>query len=1002
MHKMGRFSVVLLGLWMLTLTSSKAQAPNRCLTIEYEAQRHARIPRRENTAQFEQWMQSKLAARSKSSTPIVTATYTIPVVVHVIHNGDETNISDAQILSQVDVLNKDFNRLNADASSTPPEFLPVAGSISIQFVLAKRDPEGRATNGIVRVLGTKPQWQLSDQSELKSLSYWPAEDYLNIWVINFGTNDLGYAQFPVSNTLAGLETASADRLTDGVVIDYQAFGTSDASSTFPLLSRFDKGRTATHEVGHFLGLRHIWGDGNSCSATDYVDDTPPQPTATSFCPTNPVIVCDGHKMFMNYMDYTDDRCMNIITAGQIGRVQVVLAESPRRASLLISLGATPPVPVANDLGIKGILAPGTAVCGSAVTPSVSLRNYGTNVITSAQIRMSVNGVTTETLGLPGTLQLDQFVSVSFSPVAVPSPGSLFQVEFQVLQTNGGSDGNASNDYAIVTPTIPQNTSLPIDEPFDSFPSIWTILNPDNQVTWTNVTAPDNSPSNKAMKLDFYNYENEGVLDWLLTPSFTLTTPENGQLKFDVAYAQYPGQDNDGLKVYALPGCNPDLSQAILLYSKFGSNLTTLSSPTSNPFVPINVTQWRKPEVASLMALTGVSAWQLAFVSYNGYGNNLYLDNVKISQTEISDIALVNIVSPSIVHCKSNPDVQFQVSNLGTSPVTSFKMAYTLNSDAAVVQQFNNIQLDVGETKTFSVNAIILQPGTNTFSLKISLPNGIPDISTNNTINFITVLDQSADKAPLRMTFDNPLEKSWRVASPISYQDWKAVSTNKDNSLSYRSFTNPNIGQESWLVSPVLDMTLGQFTMFFDVSYAQNSPADDHLLILASTNCGLTYDVVLMDRAASTFSPTNSSNEWLPTNNDDWRHQFVNVDALTALSNVRIAFVARNDNGNNLYIDNIELFEGDDTNPPVTTAQYQFYYSSRFTTADIALTLHLDVRQDVPLQIFSMQGRLVDDLVLHDALNQTYYFDLSNQASGLYLFRMMIDGKPAVSKVFIGH
>jgi len=1002
-HKMGRFSVVLLGLWLLTLGFSHAQTPNRCLTTEYESLRHTRSLRRENTEQFEQWMQSKLAIKSKSTTPTVASTYTIPVVVHVIHNGinDVTNISDAQILSQIDVLNKDFNRLNADVTETPSEFLPVAGSISMQFVLAKRDPEGRTTNGIVRVQGTKQQWSLSDQSEFKALSYWPAEDYLNIWVISFDSEDLGYAQFPVSNTLAGLEDASADRLTDGVVINYRAFGTKDAG-TFPLLDRFDKGRTTTHEVGHFFGMRHIWGDGNSCSATDYVDDTPPQPTPTSFCPSNPVTVCDGHKMFQNYMDYTDDRCMNLFTVGQFGRVEVVLSESPRRTSLLTSLGATPPVPVANNLGIKEIITPGTAVCGSTVTPTITVRNYGTNVITSAQIRMSINGVVTETVGLPSSLQVEELIAISFSPATLPSPGNSLQVEFLIMQTNGGSDGNTDDDYATVNSTIPQSTTLPVNESFDSFPSSWTIQNPDNQITWTNVIAADNSPTNRAMKMDFYNYENEGVLDKILTPSFTMTTPENGQLKFDVAYAQFPGQINDGLKVYALPGCNPDLNQAILLYAKSGPNLATISNPTSNPFVPINLSQWRKPEVASLMGLTSVTTWQLAFVGHNGYGNNLYIDNIKISQTEISDIALLNVVSPSIVHCQSSPIIQFQVSNLGTSLVTSFKMEYTLNADATIIQQFNNLQLDVGETETFSLNAISLQPGTNNIKLKISLPNGIPDLVSNNSLNFITVFDQSFDKAPLRMTFDNPLEKSWRVASPVNFQDWKSVATNKENSLSYRSFTNPNIGQESWLVSPVLDLTVGQFTMFFDVSYAQNSPADDHLLILASTNCGLTYDKVLMDRAASSFSPTNSSIEWNPASNDDWRREFVNINDLTALSNVRIAFVARNDNGNNLYIDNIELFEGDDTNPPVTTAQYQFYYSSRFSTADISLTLHLDVRQDIPLQIFSMQGRIVEERVLYDALNQTYNFDLSSQAAGLYLFRMMIDGQPAVTKVFIGH
>lgn len=252
--------------------------------------------------------------------------YNIPVVVHVVYNTTSQNISDAQILSQIDVLNKDFRRLNSDASSTPSAFTSVAADVEINFCMANKDPLGNSTNGITRTYTSTTSFSSNDAVKSSSTggkSPWPTGSYLNIWVCNLSGGLLGYAQFP-----------GGPSATDGVVIGYQYFGTT-GTATAP----FNKGRTATHEVGHWLNLRHIWGDA-SCGS-DYVSDTPTQYTSNYSCPTHPKPSCSNNgDMFMNYMDYTDDACMNLFTQGQKSRMRALFASGGARASLLSSAGCS--------------------------------------------------------------------------------------------------------------------------------------------------------------------------------------------------------------------------------------------------------------------------------------------------------------------------------------------------------------------------------------------------------------------------------------------------------------------------------------------------------------------------------------------------------------------------------------------------------------------------------------------------------------------------------------
>ncbi len=313
----------------------------RCFTNEMEQLRRASNPSLETADQFESWISQKIKEQANNPST-QKATRNIPVVVHVIHNGDALgsgeNISDAQVNSQIAVLNADFSATNADFANVPAAFNSVKGNMDIQFCLATIDPNGNPTTGINRVNNGIASYGQAATETMKASTQWDPTKYFNIWVVRFGgdlNGILGYAQFPSSSGLSGLNANGGAANTDGVVIGFNFFGTTGAVS-----SPFNKGRTVTHEVGHCFGLRHIWGDDNgACGGNgDFCADTPDQADENYNCPSFPsnASCSNGGDMSMNYMDYTDDACMYMFTVGQKARMDAVLANSPRRASLLTS------------------------------------------------------------------------------------------------------------------------------------------------------------------------------------------------------------------------------------------------------------------------------------------------------------------------------------------------------------------------------------------------------------------------------------------------------------------------------------------------------------------------------------------------------------------------------------------------------------------------------------------------------------------------------------------
>jgi len=312
----------------------------QCGTMEQDKENRQKFPEMGSLDELERAIQMQMAEidRRALNGRTEAVVLTIPVVFHVLHNGEDigkgTNLSAEQIQAQIQVLNEDFRRaLGTNGHNAHPD----GADIEVEFCLASIDEVGGTMSepGIDRIRGSKAAWtREAIEGELKPLTIWNPNYYYNIWTVDFDTADellLGYAQFPGASNLQGLNESGGPASTDGVVLRYSVCGSAEKGN-FPVMQApHNLGRTLTHETGHWLGLRHIWGDG-ACNADDFVADTPTSSGPHRGCPIG-VSTCNSIDMIENYMDYTDDACMNIFTKGQKARVLAVLELSPRRGIL---------------------------------------------------------------------------------------------------------------------------------------------------------------------------------------------------------------------------------------------------------------------------------------------------------------------------------------------------------------------------------------------------------------------------------------------------------------------------------------------------------------------------------------------------------------------------------------------------------------------------------------------------------------------------------------------
>lgn len=958
---------------------------------------------------FEDWItktknlqhsETGLFARTDESQPLLE----IPVVFHVIHNGEAVgtggNLSDDKILEQLSILNADYRRLNADTTETPSTFTDIAADTRIQFVLARQDPEGRPTTGIVRKLGSQSRYQWTgpdseDDLTLKGESRWPPGDYLNIYIADLffsaNTNLLGYATFPFSD-VEGIDQINNNTATDGVAVDYEYVGINADAGAFTSF-----GRTLVHEIGHYLGLRHVWGDGLNCSSDDFVEDTPLQSKSYSGeCPSGMQSTCSSADMYSNYLNYTDDGCMNIFSAGQADRMRFVLQNSPKRASLLTSEGLTYPIVYDVDLGIKSIISPAVADCNEIFLPTVELRNYGLDSVKDFTISLLRNDVLLETKTIQTELAPNQLSVVSFEEVNMPSEVNN-RITFNIVAVNSNSDENLGNNQKTIEISPFREEGLPYSLDFDS-KILFESRAQSGESLWEIVNAPGDEIDNSAARFGFYlDSSRFGEFDYLITPVFDLSSLNSAEVSFKYAYARNSSNPSkDGLIFAISTDCGATYQNANFLFERYGTELATAPEADS-VFVPSSPSDWEDVNI-NLTAFTGESNVRFAFIAHQANGNFIYVDDIQISSNSLKayDLGIRSIKNIPQVTCDDFVIPTAEIKNHGFETIESFKLKYTIvnNSSEELLQRI----IQSGELTNVAISVSNLDDGEYNIQFEVLDPNGLPDeFPENNIFDYHMVVNNSEDILPLRQNFESD-NNDWVITNQDDKPIWKYTKLGANTVLKADAFTEKELGTEHFFVSPILSTAdLDEASMRFRYAYAGRGNARDRLRVLASVNCGREYQFNLFDETSEELSDMVLNEAFVPTEDSLWQEVKIDLSQYLRFNDLRIAFVFVNGNGNNLFIDDIEFFV--QSSPPELIFDDPVTLFPNPASDNVNLLFNLPDRAKVNVTISDLSGKIIYKSRFENVLNQQFSIPLTG-LEGLYLLNVSGHGFQETEKIII--
>ncbi|GAB4241970.1 MAG: hypothetical protein Kow0027_00090 [Saprospiraceae bacterium] len=616
----------------------------------------------------------QLAQAEKTLEPLLT----ISVVVHIIHNGEPVgqgqNLSDEQVMAQIAILNEDYAALNPQFYNTPSQWAGAAAVPNIQFCLASVDPDGNPTNGIDRqnMQVTGSSWSNNNiNSEIKPAINWDPSRYMNVYVLPIpGTTAaggvVGFANYPTPSLVGAA--------TDGIVIDYRWFGAPGYSASGY--------RPLTHEVGHYLGVPHPF-QGNSCNSDDGISDTPNIDKATreyvtldcdSSYPAGPVS-CGNEHMYVNYMDYVNENCYTSFTQGQINVMRAVLQGNATpgfnygsRENLLLNAPNQCNL-IQYDAGVIRLLEPAATTCTTdSLSPVVTIRNFGVEAIDSVYIVTQINNNSPDSF-----LYLDNLFAGENVDVILPGifpPDGLYTLTIYTAFPGGQPDERTANDTIAAQRITFVSIPPPLNETFEDDAQLPTntglfsfnVTGDDFEWEITNLASAYGEGQQSVLFDNFAgNPTNNpfGTIDALITRHYDLRNQTGTTLKFDVAHAPFSAQLTDTLVILVATDCSQVFNQ--LVFVKGGESLST-APPTENPFIP-TPNQWRE-ETVDLSFFDGMEDVTLAFLNLSGWGNRLYLDNIRLGQSCSTLSGSLSTTASACGQCTGTAEVQLAGGNPG--------------------------------------------------------------------------------------------------------------------------------------------------------------------------------------------------------------------------------------------------------------------------------------------------------------------------------------------------
>lgn len=612
-------------LLLLRIGSGVAQGQDRCASMELLQKRFTDKPALklmfdQREVRLKQLISERIASGKTLRT---TGLVTIPVVFHVVLNR-QSMVTDAQIMAQLDTINKDYAGTNAGAAKVPSYFKSLFGQSGIQFCLAQRTPNDAPSTGIVRYTTTRNSFDYTTNqvkhAESGGADAWDTDKYLNIWICDLSGTTLGYATFP--------DDGVKDE--QGVAIDY-------GSLPGGITTNFNQGKTLTHEIGHYFNLYHIWGDDNgACTGTDEVDDTPNQSNMTttfqSGIVTDRCTTTSPGIMYQNFMDYTPDVSLFMFTKMQVARMET--AFTTYRSLLALSNGCTPVDVKKKDASLKTIGQPAQRICTNTLTPQVTLVNRGSETLTSLTIHAVIDNGTVQNYAWTGSLATYAEVTVTLPALTTVQGNHVLSIS--TSNPNGAADEDTSNDALSLDFIYYEPFAAPVKEGFEGLflPQGWDIVNEDGGSTWEKTTSASKTGSG-AVKIGNFDNQVVGQRDYLRSPTVNIAGVDSAFVSFQVAAATYTnasavGNVWDTLQVLISTDCGQTYTS---VYKKWGSSLITRSAATRTAFTP-GVNEWRHEEI-NIGSFIGQGEILVAFLNTNGNENDIYLDDINIRTVTVN-------------------------------------------------------------------------------------------------------------------------------------------------------------------------------------------------------------------------------------------------------------------------------------------------------------------------------------------------------------------------------